>query len=439
MRRPAIERRASYGAHSPLVGERGERTRELLVESALREFAARGFHETSVDDIAGGAEVSRATLYQYFESKEALFVELIDASGARLLKLVSSLGALGPSAEGFAALRRWVSEWTDHFDRFSTVFIEWAKVNSPETPLRDPLDRFLAAHTRRLSSRLRAAGVGPGSAQVTAVLMLSLLERGNYVRQLYWPDAEHRSDFVDGLSVALQRYVFPRTPVGVLEVVAGDRPGPSRLPELDTSGLVDPAVRWSHLQRQGRATVRRLLDSSERVIGAVGFQAATVEQIVADAGVARGTFYKYFDDRMEAIRALSDETVADHLAVHDLGGLSGDDALAEWMRRLLDFRRRRGTVLRAWTERVPDDEHLRFGAAVTGLAVRRRFQDFIGPDMAPVSPSAGFMMLMALVEYFPMRAVGSTISFSDEVIDDHALAFARVGLLGWPSTRRRRI
>lgn len=438
MRRPAIERRASYGAHSPLVGERGERTRELLIESALREFAARGFTATSVDEIAGGAEVSRATLYQYFESKEALFVELIDTSGAGLLKLVSSMGDLGPSTDGFAALRNWVSAWTDHFDTYSTVFVEWAKVNSPETPLRDPLDRFLQAHTRRLSTRLRAAGAPPSSASVTAVLMLSLLERGNYVRQMYWPDPEHRAAFVDGVSVALQRHIFPLTPAAVLHAVdAVD--SSSALPALDVSGVVDPALRWSHLQRQGRSTVRRLLDAAEQVIGAVGYEAATVEQIVAEAGVARGTFYKYFGDRIEVMHALSDATVADHLAIHDLGDLTGDAALAEWMRRLLEFRRRRGTVLRAWTERVPDDEHLRVGAAVTGLAVRRTLHDFMGPELSPVSPSAAFMAVMALVEYFPVRSVGSSVAIAESVVDEHALRFLRTGVLGWPATRRRKI
>jgi AcrR family transcriptional regulator len=60
--RGEIVRRPSYGPTSPSVGERGARTREQIVDAALRLFASQGFHNTLVDEIAGAADVSRATL-----------------------------------------------------------------------------------------------------------------------------------------------------------------------------------------------------------------------------------------------------------------------------------------------------------------------------------------------------------------------------------------
>jgi len=68
-----IVRRASYGPTSPVVGERGARTRGQIIEVTLSLFAQHGVHATLVDDIAKSAGISRATLYQYFSSKEDLF------------------------------------------------------------------------------------------------------------------------------------------------------------------------------------------------------------------------------------------------------------------------------------------------------------------------------------------------------------------------------
>lgn len=54
--------------------------KECQILSAARlEFLEHGFSETSVDAIARSAGVSKATLYAYFPSKEALFSHLVQA------------------------------------------------------------------------------------------------------------------------------------------------------------------------------------------------------------------------------------------------------------------------------------------------------------------------------------------------------------------------
>lgn len=47
-------------------------TRQALREAALRLFDQKGFSETSVDEIADRADVSRSTFFRYFGSKEAV-------------------------------------------------------------------------------------------------------------------------------------------------------------------------------------------------------------------------------------------------------------------------------------------------------------------------------------------------------------------------------
>ncbi len=52
-------------------------TREKILEAACRLFYERGFHEIGVDVIAKHARMTRQTLYNYFESKEAIILGIL--------------------------------------------------------------------------------------------------------------------------------------------------------------------------------------------------------------------------------------------------------------------------------------------------------------------------------------------------------------------------
>jgi AcrR family transcriptional regulator len=53
--------------------------RQALLDAALDEFFERGFTAARTHDIAKRAGLSKGTLYLYFDSKEALFAELIES------------------------------------------------------------------------------------------------------------------------------------------------------------------------------------------------------------------------------------------------------------------------------------------------------------------------------------------------------------------------
>lgn len=48
--------------------------REKLIQAAIPIFAKHGFRETKMSDIAISADVGKGTLYEYFESKDDLFL-----------------------------------------------------------------------------------------------------------------------------------------------------------------------------------------------------------------------------------------------------------------------------------------------------------------------------------------------------------------------------
>ena len=56
--------------------EKAQRHREILT-AARQEFFERGFHQPPVDDVAARAEVSKGTIYLYFESKEEILAHLL--------------------------------------------------------------------------------------------------------------------------------------------------------------------------------------------------------------------------------------------------------------------------------------------------------------------------------------------------------------------------
>ena len=58
--------------------QRSEETRAKIIESAIKLFSTRGFNAASVDDICKDAGISKGAFYHHFESKQALFLALLD-------------------------------------------------------------------------------------------------------------------------------------------------------------------------------------------------------------------------------------------------------------------------------------------------------------------------------------------------------------------------
>jgi AcrR family transcriptional regulator len=54
--------------------------RKVVMESAIQEFARKGFSGTSVQDILRATGLSKPTLYYYFESKAGLFRAILDSA-----------------------------------------------------------------------------------------------------------------------------------------------------------------------------------------------------------------------------------------------------------------------------------------------------------------------------------------------------------------------
>jgi TetR/AcrR family transcriptional repressor of nem operon len=79
---------------------------EGILNAAESLFAQSGFSAVKTEDIARSAGVSKGTLYNYFESKEAIFGALSDRARARLLDgLDAAIAAASPADRPRAFVR----------------------------------------------------------------------------------------------------------------------------------------------------------------------------------------------------------------------------------------------------------------------------------------------------------------------------------------------
>lgn len=63
----------------------------VILDAAREVFADRGYHETRLEDIAAGAGFSKASLYNYFNDKEEIFLSLAVREYGRVVEAIESI------------------------------------------------------------------------------------------------------------------------------------------------------------------------------------------------------------------------------------------------------------------------------------------------------------------------------------------------------------
>ena len=96
----------------PALRERFDRRREELVAGAAREFAHRGYDQTTMQELAASMGLATGALYHYFAAKDALLRAICDQLMEPLLESARSLAAT--EAEPAERLRALVGLWVAH-------------------------------------------------------------------------------------------------------------------------------------------------------------------------------------------------------------------------------------------------------------------------------------------------------------------------------------
>lgn len=95
--------------------QRGKRTRAALVDAAQLVFERDGYLDARVADIAAAAGVAHGSFYTYFDSKEDVFRELVEAA---ILEVAAAIDAredgLAPADRIRAGNRRYIDAYARH-------------------------------------------------------------------------------------------------------------------------------------------------------------------------------------------------------------------------------------------------------------------------------------------------------------------------------------
>ncbi len=70
-------------------------TRERILLTAYKEFAARGYDGARIDAIVARCKISKNLLYHYFEGKEALFIEVMERAYGAMRERQNELALSG--------------------------------------------------------------------------------------------------------------------------------------------------------------------------------------------------------------------------------------------------------------------------------------------------------------------------------------------------------
>ncbi len=106
-----------YAKFNKLSRER----REVIINAALMEFAAKGYKDASTNRIIEGADISKGSLFHYFKNKKQLFIYLLDFS---IEKIVSEIKIRVDFAEKdlFKRIRQMVDIELELSQIYPTIF-----------------------------------------------------------------------------------------------------------------------------------------------------------------------------------------------------------------------------------------------------------------------------------------------------------------------------
>ena len=155
--------------------QRGQRTRNRLLEAAEEVFGEHGFERASIVDITRAASVAQGTFYVYFESKKEIFTELVESLGRALrLRLRDAVGIEGSQSEQTkAAFSAFLSYVAEHRHLYRIVrqaeFVD-------EALYRDYYRKLADGYIQRLEPELRAGRMARIDPETLAFSMMGIFD-----------------------------------------------------------------------------------------------------------------------------------------------------------------------------------------------------------------------------------------------------------------------
>ena len=131
-------------------------TRQRLLAAAMQLFRREGYAATSVERIAEEAGFSKGDVYSNFDSKEAIFLAVLDQQGQDSLDpLLAAIDATPDSAQIVDLLAAWADDRSQS-GIWSLTILEHARLAGANAPSLDRQREILLSHWRQLGERVAA-------------------------------------------------------------------------------------------------------------------------------------------------------------------------------------------------------------------------------------------------------------------------------------------
>jgi AcrR family transcriptional regulator len=207
-KRPFAERARSVAVldakgKKAVLGERALRTRDQLVETAVRLFLERGYGGTTIDEIADASGMSRASFYTYFPSKrEILLLAGLRSNRARTVA-ISTIANI-PDQWTLEHLKAWARAYLAFLDEYGGFQVVWSQAAWFDDELRSLGVKGSMNTARIIGTNMKRLGATDKvDVRVQGLAVLSMLDRFWYVwRKTQAPFDE--TEVVDGLARMLQ-------------------------------------------------------------------------------------------------------------------------------------------------------------------------------------------------------------------------------------------
>lgn len=155
-----------------------EETRRKILESAAQVFSEKGFYGAVVDDIVKASGTSKGAVYFYFESKEQIFLSLVEDFVARIahdiqLAVHRSRGLVGQVEATVATL---VRSFQAHRALAKLVLIDWLIAGPEFQGKRIALKAMLAEVLRGYLDRaVQDAKIPPQDTEMAAYVWIGAI------------------------------------------------------------------------------------------------------------------------------------------------------------------------------------------------------------------------------------------------------------------------
>ncbi len=185
-----------------------ETRRAQILDAATACFADKGYHGTSVDDIASRSNLSKGAIYHHFESKHDIFLALFEEWSAHLLTRWQSIGEKSGPLEALDQDAREVLGLVEGLVPLSRASLEFCSYAARDDELRQRMAGVYAKARRYLTGLIEEARqqglVGNVRAQPLAIVFIAMFE-GLFLLNAIDPEGiDVEAAWREGMSVLLR-------------------------------------------------------------------------------------------------------------------------------------------------------------------------------------------------------------------------------------------